>query len=282
MLPNADFSISQQKLGVLRGCLEECGSTPHTIGSGRYFESHWKDGWNKVVEILEQVAARDQFLGYAEETRILLRCRRLLLTALDEDPHPRSEETRTIHVGIPALVTTGQSTTNKLGATTTEKCSRLSLTSRSCKKRGSRNSLKKPFQRHRASYLHRREHKVLGCTCSAGGSGDIPVHGAADIRVMDDRGHWLVFAIRLQLKSPRTWTCCSVTADIPGQRADNRRTCHFCFYFIFCVSYSRFVECPAAPVLVLENVPAAYQRPPFAHHCMFSSSARQIHSGHHD
>jgi hypothetical protein len=103
MLPNADFSISQQKLGVLRGCLEECGSTPHTIGSGRYFESHWKDGWNKVVEILEQVAARDQFLGYAEETRILLRCLRLLLTALDEDPHPRSEETRTIRVGIPAF-----------------------------------------------------------------------------------------------------------------------------------------------------------------------------------
>ena len=106
-----------------------------------------------------------------------------------------------------------------------------------------------------ASCLHRREHKVLGCTCSADASCGIPVHGAADIRMMDDRGHWMVFAIRLQLKSSRTSTCCSVTADIPGQRADNWRTCYFCFYFIFCLSYSREVVPLQLPFLSWKTCP---------------------------
>ena len=80
-MATADFNIKHTKLGILRGCLEEYSSSPHTIW---YYESHWKDGWNDVIDILEQVAARNQHLQRAEETRTSLRVRSLLRTAIGD------------------------------------------------------------------------------------------------------------------------------------------------------------------------------------------------------
>ena len=100
-MATADFNIKQTKLGILRGCLEEYSSSPHTIGTGRYYESHWKDGWNDVIDILEQVAARNQHLQRAEETCTSLRVRSLLRTAIDDALFASPCDDRTIRVGIP-------------------------------------------------------------------------------------------------------------------------------------------------------------------------------------
>ena len=101
-MANADFHIKTAKIGILRGCLEDCSSSPHTIGTGRYYESHWKDGWTDVINILEQIAGRNQHLERAEETRTVLRLRKLLQTATEDTIFTApSAGTRTIHVPIP-------------------------------------------------------------------------------------------------------------------------------------------------------------------------------------
>ena len=92
---------STRSLVSCSGCLEEYSSSPHTIGTGRYYESHWKDGWNDVIDILEQVAARNQHLQRAEETCTSLRVRSLLRTAIDDALFASPCDDRTIRVGIP-------------------------------------------------------------------------------------------------------------------------------------------------------------------------------------
>eukprot|EP00435_Cladocopium_sp_Y103_P013987 s3695_g3.t1 len=81
-MPPTEFWMSKERLRIFRKCLKETSTTPEVIPDG---DALWKDGWNLVVELLDQAEGMAHSQGNLDKAKQIERCNRIIEKAMSED-----------------------------------------------------------------------------------------------------------------------------------------------------------------------------------------------------